>query len=219
VPAMISHATTTPGRTPIRWEQSRPASKRGQKQRLLAAVTPTLAAASLAGCSVTIGGSDTVDEAKMADRVSKMLRDASPDPGVRSVVCPKGVKVAEGATFQCTAEVASGQLPVTVTLSHVTKAGEYHYDLQPAKAIIDADKAVAAIRSSLPAQAANAAVDCGTPRVRVVEVGGKIACTVSQGSTRQVVQVVVDNVAGKVHFEPAATASPTPATGKTTGNP
>jgi hypothetical protein len=66
-------------------------------------------------------------------------------------------------------------------------------------------------------EAANATVDCGTPRVRVVEVGATIACTVSQGSKRQVVQTVVDDLAGTVHFEPATVwpvTRPEVATGK-----
>jgi hypothetical protein len=37
------------------------------------------------------------------------------------------------------------------------------------KALIDTDKAVEGIQARLPEQAANATVDCGTPRVRVVE--------------------------------------------------
>jgi hypothetical protein len=189
-------------------------------ERLLATIMLLLAVALLAGCSakVTIGGSHTVDQAKMADAVSRMLRTASPDPGVRKVACPKGVKLTEGATFQCTAEVAGGQLPVTVTLSHVnTDSGEYDYDLKPAKALIDTDQAVTEIQARLPVEAANATVDCGTPRVRVVEVGGKIACTISQGSRRQVVQTVVEDLAGTVHFEPATVwpvTRPEVATGK-----
>ena len=173
-----------------------------------------LAAALLAGCSaeVTIGGG-TVDSDRTADAVGKYLHDAVPDVQVGSVTCPEDVKVAEGATFQCTADVAGSQLPVTVTLSHV-KNGDYTYELKPAKALIDTDKVRAEIQSRLPAQAAAATVTCGTPRVRVVEVGGTIPCTISLGSKRQAVRTVVDNLGGTVHFEPAVLWPVTLSTGK-----
>jgi hypothetical protein len=176
-------------------------------------ITLLLAAALLAGCSarVTIGGSDTVDPAKTADTISRKLREQVPDVRVGSVVCPKGVKLREGVTFQCTADVAGGQLPVTVTLSHVnTDKGAYDYDFKWAKALIDTDKAVEGIQSRLPEQAVNATVDCGTPGARVVEVGGTVECTVSLGGKHQVVRAVVDNVDGTVHFEPATVWPLTP---------
>lgn len=175
-----------------------------------------LAAALLTGCSahVTIGA-DTVDSHRTADAVGAYLRKQLPDVQVGSVACPEGVKVAEGATFTCTAEVADSQLPVTVTLSHVSD-GDYTYELKPAKALIDTEKVVTEIRSRLPAQAAAAKVDCGTSRVRVVEVGGTIPCTISLGARRQAVQTVVDNLDGTVHFQPAMVwpvTPPKPSTG------
>ncbi len=176
-----------------------------------------LAAVLLAGCSaeVTIGD-NTVDSDRTAEAVGSYLRQQVPDAQVGSVACPEDVKVAEGASFQCTAEVAGSQLPVTVTLSHV-KDGDYTYELKPAKALIDIDKVRAEIKSRLPAQAAAATVDCGTPRVRVAEVGGTIPCTISLGSKRQAVRTVVDNLDGTVHFEPATlwpVTPPKPPTGK-----
>ncbi|MFI7063884.1 DUF4333 domain-containing protein [Kribbella sp. NPDC050124] len=175
-----------------------------------------LAAALLAGCSADVTvGDGTVDSDRTADAVGTYLREQVPALQVDSVACPEGVKVAEGATFKCTAEVAGNQLPVTVTLSHVTD-GDYTYELKPAKAIIDTEKLVTEIRSRLPAQAAAAKVDCGTSRVQVVDVGGVIPCTLSLGSRRQVVRAMVDNLAGTVHFDPATVwpATPTTSTGK-----
>lgn len=171
----------------------------------------------LAGCSaeVTIGGG-TVDENRTADAVGNYLREAVPDVQVGSVTCPEDVKVAEGASFECTAEVAGSQVPVTVTLSHV-QDGDYTYELKLAKALIDIDKVITEIRSRLPAQAAGARVDCGAPSVRVAEVGGTIPCTISLGSKRQAVRTVVDNLDGTVHFEPAIVwpvTPPKPSTGK-----
>jgi hypothetical protein len=135
VPAIISRTVASRGLTPtLRTLVRFPAS--GGHGRLLSIVTLLLGAALLAGCSTSVtigGGSDTVDSARIADAISKQLREIIPDAGVRSVTCPKGVKVAEGATFQCTADVDAGQLPIDVTLSHVnTDTGEYEYHFEPA---------------------------------------------------------------------------------------
>jgi len=174
--------------------------------RLVTTITLLLAAALLAGCSanIKIGGSHTVDQAKMADTISRRLREQMPDVRVGSVACPKGIKLANGVTFHCTADVEGAQLPITVTLSQVnTDTGEYVSNFKQAKALIDTDKAVKEIQSRLPVEAANATVDCATPRVRVVEVGGTVECTISNGSKRHVVRAVVDDVDGTIHFEPA----------------
>jgi hypothetical protein len=145
-----------------------------------------------------------VDRAGIEATIAGQLKRAFPDLRVGSVACPKGVKLVEGVSFQCAADVAGGQLPITVTLSHVnTSTGAFDYNFKWTKAVIDTDKVVKGIQARLPQQAANATVDCGTPRVRVVAVGGAIECTVSQGSNRQVIRVVVDDVAGRAHLEPA----------------
>ena len=214
MPAVIRRKAASRGPTSTPRALVRFPARGGQVERLVTMITLLLATALLAGCSarVTIGrSSDTVDPARMADAISRQLREQVPDVGVGGVACPKGVKLAEGVTFQCTADVAGGQLPVTVTLSHVnTDKGTYDYNFKWAKALIDTDKVVEEIQSRLPVQAANATVDCGTPRVRVVEVEGTIECTVSLGSKRQAVRAVVENVDGTVHFEPATVWPLTP---------
>ncbi|TCC16476.1 DUF4333 domain-containing protein [Kribbella speibonae] len=174
-----------------------------------------LFAVALAGCSVEVGGGGgTVDAERIASAVSAYLREHVPDVQPGRIECPKDVKIAEGKTFQCTAEVAGTKLPVTVTLSQVT-GDDYTYKLTPAKALIDTGKVVTEIRSRLPAQAAGASIDCGTALIRIVEVGGKVPCTVSLAGKRQVVQTVVDDVGGTVHFEPATVWMVTaPSTGK-----
>ncbi|WP_410785247.1 DUF4333 domain-containing protein [Kribbella sp. C-35] len=162
-----------------------------------------LAAVVLAGCSAEVTvGDGTVDADRMASAVAMYLREHVPDVQVGTITCPTDVKVAEGKTFTCTADVAGTQLPMNVTLSHVS-GGEYTYEFKPAKALIDTRKVVTEIRSRLPAQAAGASIDCGTALIRIVEVSGKIPCTVSLAGKRQVVQTVVDDLGGTVHFEPA----------------
>lgn len=159
----------------------------------------------------------SVDGARMEAAIARNLQHNGPDLRVGNVACPKGIRVTEGASFQCTADVEGAQLPITVTMSNVnTSTGEYNYDLKLAKALIDTYEVVNQIQSTLPVEAANATVDCVPPRWRAVEVGGAIECTVSQGSTRQVVHVVIDDVNGTGHLEPATVwpVRPKVATGK-----
>jgi hypothetical protein len=188
---------TTSGRTAA----GGPIPTSGRSGRLATTTTLLLAAAFLAGCTITIGGSDTsdtVDQARIADAIRRQLHVPA-DLQLGSVACPKGVKLAEGVTFTCTADVDSAQLPLTVTLSHVdTDTGEFDYNFKLAKALIDTDDLVKEIESKLPVQTS---VGCG-PRLQVVEVEEAIECTISEGSNRQVVRAVVDDVDGMVHFEP-----------------
>ncbi len=213
MPAIISQAATH-GRTPTPHAPFRFTPATGGTGRLVTTITLLLAAALLAGCSarITIGGSHTVDSAKMADAVRRQLQEKNPDLRVGSTVCPKGVKLAEGVTFQCTADLAGARLPVTVTLSHVnTDQEEYDYDLKWPDTITLTDEGIKLIESRLQDQAPNAKVECATPPVRVVQVGGSLECTVSESGKRQVVRAVIDDV-DTVHFEPPLTR--TAATGK-----
>jgi hypothetical protein len=191
--------------------------------RLATIITLLLAAALMAGCSgtVTFGGSDTVDPTRVSASLARLLKKQFPDVRVGSIACPRGVKLTAGGTFQCTADMEGAQLPIKVTLTHVdTDKGEYDVSFEPAKALINTDKVVEELRSNLPVKVdfepASATVDCGTPRVRVVEVGGTIECTVSKGDAHHVVRTVIEDVDGTGHFELADPPPPRPevATGK-----
>jgi Domain of unknown function (DUF4333) len=195
--------------------------------RLVTIIT-LLAAALTAGCTITIGARDTVDPARdtvdparVSAALTRWLQDVSPDVRVGSISCPGGIKLTEGRTFACTADMEGALLPITVTLTHVdTEEGQYDIRFEPAKALVNTDKVVEDLQSNLPFKVdfdlASATVDCGTPRVRVVEVGGTIECTVSKGDARHVVRVVIEDVAGTGHYELADSPPPRPevATGK-----
>jgi Domain of unknown function (DUF4333) len=190
-------------------------------RRLVTIITLLLAAAVLAGCTITVGGRDTVDQAHVSASLTRWLKGRFPDVRVGSIACPSEVQLTAGRSFECTADMDGAELPITVTLTHVdSDKGEYDISFEPAKALIDTDTAVEELRSNLPAKVtfepASATVDCGTPRVRVVEVGGTIECTVSDGDARHVVRVVIEDVAGTARFELADPPPPRPevATGK-----
>jgi Domain of unknown function (DUF4333) len=193
----------------------------GRVGRLVRMITLLLAAVLAASCSatVTVGARDTVDPARVSASLTTWLKDRYPDVQVGGIACPSGVKLTVGRTFECTADMEGAQLPITVTLTHVDKE-DYTSNFKLTKALIYTDKVIEELRSNLPVKVnfepASATVDCGTPRVRVVEVGGTIECTVAKGDARHVVRVVIEDVAGKGHFELANQPPPRPAvaTGK-----
>jgi Domain of unknown function (DUF4333) len=195
----------------------------GRVGRLVTIITLLLAAALLAGCTITVGAPHytTVNPAAMSAEITRWLKDGFPDVRVGSTTCPGGVKLTVGRSFQCTADMEGAQLPIMVTLTHVdTDTGGWDASFKPAKALVYTDKAVEDLRSNLPVKVAfdlaSATIDCGTPRVRVVEVGGTIECTISKGDARHVVRAVIEDVAGTGHFELADPPPPRPevATGK-----
>jgi hypothetical protein len=196
----------------------------GRVGRLVTIITQLLLAAALvASCSatVTVGARDTVDSARVSASLTRWLKEQVSDVRVGSIACPREVKLTAGGSFECTADMEGAQLPVTVTLTHVdTNKGEYDVRFEPAKALINTDKVVEDLRSNLPIKfnlkLVSPTVDCGTPRVRVVEVGGTIECTVSKGDARHVVRAVIEDVDGSGHFELADPPPPRPevATGK-----
>jgi hypothetical protein len=152
--------------------------------------------------SVTGTAAWTIDPARIEDALGRDIKERLPGLRVGAVACPEGIKPAEGATFQCTAEVEGVQAPFSVTVSEVDASeGTFHNHWKPTKAILVIDRAVKHLQSQLQDQAPNATVDCGTAPVQVVEVGGAIECIISEGSNRLVVRGVVQDVDGNVRFE------------------
>ena len=172
--------------------------------RLVTKVTLMLGAAFLAGCSysVSTGGSDTIDPAKVEGEITRQWTKEYPGVRVDSVTCPDGVKPAQGVTFECTAQLEGVQVPVKVTITQVDVGKEtFSFDMKPTKTVLILEGIVESIKANLRDQGIpDATVDCGTGRFRVVEVGGAMECTVSAGGERRVVRVV-DEIDGGVRFE------------------
>jgi uncharacterized RDD family membrane protein YckC len=170
------------------------------------ALVAVLLALSAYYASVTGSAAWTIDRAWTEDALGRNLKEANKEanPGLRvgGVTCPEGIRTVEGASFQCTAEVEGVQAPIGVTVTEVDASTRtFKYNWKPTKAILVIDQAVKQLKSRVQDQAPNATVDCGTAPVRVVEVGGAIECTISEGSNRLVVRGVVQNVDGTVRFE------------------
>lgn len=166
------------------------------------ALVAVLLALSAYYASVTGTAAWTIDRAWMDDGLGRDLKERNPSLPVGAVACPAGIKIVEGATFQCTVEMEGVQAPFSVTVTDVdASAGTFNTDWKPTKAILVIDPIVKHLKSRLQDQAPNATVDCGTAPVRIVEVGSAIDCIISEGSNRLVVRGVVEDVDGSVRFE------------------
>jgi Domain of unknown function (DUF4333) len=122
-------------------------------------------------------------------------------PGLRvgRASCPDQVRLANGTRFTCTVQIEGTRAPYRVTLRDVDAArSSGRFALEPAKPIIDVTRVVALIRSKLQPAARAATVRCGTARVRVVEVGAAIACTITLGDAVQHVRAQVKDLKGTV---------------------
>ncbi len=123
----------------------------------------------------------------------------SPDLHVGAASCPAQVRLANGTRFTCTVLIEGTRAPYAVTLRDVdTAKATGRFAVAPAKPIIDVSRIVALIRSKLQPTARAASVHCGTAKVRVVEVGAAIACTITLGAAVQKVSAVVKDLQGTV---------------------
>jgi hypothetical protein len=126
-------------------------------------------------------------------------RRRSPRLRVGPARCPDQVRLANGTRFTCTVRIEDATAPYAVTLRDVDAAAATgRFALQPAKPIIDVSRVVGLIRDMLQPTARGATVRCGAARVRVVEVGASIACTITLDDAVQKVRAVVKDLEGTV---------------------
>ena len=123
----------------------------------------------------------------------------SPNLEVGAATCPDQVPLTNGTKFTCTVLIEGTKAPYAVTLRDVDAAkATGRFALAPAKPIIDVSRIVALIRSKLQPTARAATVRCGTTKVRVVEVGASIACTITLGDAVRKVTAEVRDLKGTV---------------------
>ena len=126
----------------------------------------------------------------------------SPELRVGTASCPDQVRLANGTTFSCTVKIEGVTAPYSVTLRDVDAAGSGgRFALEPAKPIIDVTRIVSLIRGKLQPTARAATVRCGAagaPKVRVVEIGATIGCTITLGDAVQKVTAEVKDLKGTV---------------------
>jgi hypothetical protein len=123
----------------------------------------------------------------------------SPRLRVGGASCPDQVRLANGTRFTCTVEIEGTTAPYAVTLRDVDAAkATGRFALAPAKPIIDVSRIVGLIRTKLQPTARAATVRCGTAKVRVVEIGASIGCTITLGDAVQRVTAQVKDLEGTV---------------------
>jgi Domain of unknown function (DUF4333) len=172
------------------------------KPRLLALLLVAL----VAGCGGASGhpaAGARPDQLVGTDEVERLLvatqKRKSPNLKVGRATCPRRVPLANGTRFTCTVRIEGTRAPYTVTLRDVDASrASGRFALAPAKPIIDVSRIVGLIRSKLQPTARAAKVTCGTAKVRVVEVGASIACTITLGDAVQQVSAVVKDLQGTV---------------------
>jgi hypothetical protein len=126
-------------------------------------------------------------------------RRRSPRLRVGAASCPDQVRLANGTRFTCTVQIEGTKAPYRVTLRDVDAArATGRFALEPARPIIDVTRVVGLIRSKLQPTARGADVSCGAAKVRVVEVGATIACTITLGDAVQRVRAQVLDLKGTV---------------------
>lgn len=122
-------------------------------------------------------------------------RQATPDLEIRGATCPARVEVTRGTTFQCSVVIENIVVPYEVALVDVdTPSRTGRYDIRPAKAVILMPKVAETLGRANP----GARIDCGNDKVRVLDPGQTLRCTVTFGGPPQVVTLRVDDVAGTV---------------------
>jgi hypothetical protein len=172
------------------------------KPRLVALLLIAL----LAACGGSRGRPATTappDRLVGTDDVERLLvstqKRRSPKLKIGAASCPDRVRLANGTRFTCTVQIEGATAPYAVTLRDVDAAkASGRFALAPAKPIIDVSRVVGLIRRELQPTARGATVSCGTAKVRVVEVGGRIACTITLGDAVQKVSAVVKDLQGTV---------------------
>jgi hypothetical protein len=172
-------------------------------------VRPRLVAIALLVLLAACGGRERPSPAPERDElvgtadVERLLvstqKRKSPNLRVGAASCPDQVRLANGTRFTCTVQIEGTKAPYAVTLRDVDAAkATGRFALAPAKPIIDVSRIVGLIRSKLQPTARAATVTCGSAKVRVVEVGAAIPCTITLGDAVQKVSAVVKDLQGTV---------------------
>jgi uncharacterized protein DUF4333 len=173
------------------------------RPRLVALALLVLLAACGGGAEERRAATAARDQLVGTAEVERMLvttqKRRSPGLRVGTASCPDQVRLANGTRFTCTVQIEGTRAPYRVTLRDVDPArATGRFALEPAKPIIDVTRVVALIRGKLQPTARGATVRCGTARVRVVEVGSTIACTITLGDAVQKVRAQVKDLKGTV---------------------
>ncbi len=136
----------------------------------------------------------TVDTREVEQQLIEAQRGASPDLDVGEAVCPPEVDATIGTIFECVVTVDGVEAPYAVRLTGIDENDERgRFDLRPAEAIIGTEKVEEFLAGQLDDAAANAVVDCGRARLRILDAGATFDCTVTDASGAETVTLRADD--------------------------
>ena len=142
----------------------------------------------------------TIDREQVEILLKQRQTERNPRLAVQSASCPDGIAARVGESFECTVTVEGVQAPFTVTIAEVL-GKRIRYDLRARVAIVDVPHVVDFLRSRLEPQWRSAQIDCGAAKVRLVEVGGAIDCTASNGTRTRAIKAVVEDRDGTITLQ------------------
>ncbi|HET7489853.1 MAG TPA: hypothetical protein VFJ85_18135 [Acidimicrobiales bacterium] len=170
--------------------------------------SPAPSAAPAAGATTTAaptGPTLPVDSRLTVEQqLLAIQKKQTPDLTVDNASCPNGQPVGDlGATVGCTVRADGVEIPYTVTVVAIGPASEggiRSYQFRPARPVVIVTQLVATIREQSAAQLKVApealAVDCGPAKIQVLDIGGKIRCTLNDGTTTRTLEAVVTDENG-----------------------
>jgi len=143
------------------------------------------------------GGDKTIDIGAVESKIETAQKERTPDLEVGEAACPDDVAPKRGASFVCTLDIAGVIAPYEVTVTE-TSGDDGRFDFKPAKPIISVAEAVGLVRSNVDPAAGEVDVECGNAAVKVLDVGETFTCTITQGTERQSVDLVVKDAEGTI---------------------
>ena len=138
-----------------------------------------------------------VDRKEVEGLLVQRQVERNPRLKVESATCPDGVAARQGEAFDCTVTVEGVEAGFRVTIAEVL-GDHVRYDLQARQAIVDVAGVVDFLRSRLEEGWRTARIDCGQAKVRLLDPGAALECTVFDGTTTRYVQAVVEDRDGTV---------------------
>ena len=155
----------------------------------------------LAGCSFSVGGSDTLDSDSAADAVDEEFTDAL-QLGDLSTECDVPNDADEGDEFTCTSTTADGE--VIVWEGVATSRSEFDVETTnllnaDAVEVLEGDIVASLVDEGVPVE--DGAVDCGGS-ARVIDAGGSLVCAVTDpgGAIYDVTITISDLESGAFRF-------------------
>ncbi len=162
---------------------------------LLAAVAILAGGCSASFCAGSGCGGGSIDTAKAERAAKSVVAEAGGGVPVKSVICPKSVKLKQGATFTCTATGDDGTT-APVILTQTDGSGNLHITPPALLHTVDGAKLIS---SGLTTKLKLAvAVKC--PDLVLAHKGTALTCKATHSGQTRDVKVTVTDDQGDIHY-------------------